>query len=176
MRMRPSRLALLAAFACACVPAAHPATTTTVAEAPPQTRPATSDATPEVPRRGSLPANHIRGVITANIDAIRACYEAILRGREPAPTGRVVTRFVIAADGRMQHVEIKPEQTTLEDPALHACMLDAMGAFQFDAPDGGGVVIVTYPFSFNVSDDDAEHAAETPTSIPGAGDATRPVP
>jgi hypothetical protein len=54
--------------------------------------------------------------------------------------------------GRVQETDIA--DTTVGHIWLKGCVLHVMEDAEFDAPRGGGVVRVSYPFEFNSSDDD----------------------
>ncbi|MBN2359558.1 MAG: TonB family protein [Deltaproteobacteria bacterium] len=94
---------------------------------------------------GSLDKQVIRRVIKENSSMIRYCYERISAARQ-LPAGRVVVKFVIAANGTVAKVEIA--ETTLNDAEVEACLLRAIRKWRFPKPAGGGVVVVSYPFFF----------------------------
>jgi hypothetical protein len=98
--------------------------------------------------RGSLPADVIRRVIQRNIGQIRFCYEQGLHSR-PDLSGRVGVRFIISPSGGVQTAMVA--STTLGDARVESCIAGAVRRLSFPAPDGGGVVIVTYPFMLNTS-------------------------
>lgn len=85
---------------------------------------------------------HIRAVIEASIDQVRACYEAELHREGHA--GIVVVQFVIAPDGHVQVASIY--QSSLGVPKAEQCIGDVFKGLRFAAPEGGGIVVVTYPF------------------------------
>lgn len=60
-----------------------------------------------------------------------------------------MTSFIIAPDGRVQTAGIV--EATLDDPALHECMLAVIRGLRFPPPAGGGVVGVNYPWVFSWS-------------------------
>jgi len=92
---------------------------------------------------GSLSREVIRRVIQRHIGEVRQCYEEGLN-RDATLTGRVVVRFIIAANGRVEHSLV--HETTLGDPRVERCIAQAVRSWTFPAPEGGGIVIVTYPF------------------------------
>jgi len=88
---------------------------------------------------------------------LRVCYEGLLE-EFPSAAGKVTLSFRIAAEneeGRVELSELDSEKTTLFDEKLHDCMMESIGDAKFPAPEGGGVVSVTYPFVF-VSDEEPE--------------------
>jgi len=90
---------------------------------------------------GDLDKNLIRRYVRRKLPAIRHCYEkALVHDHDLA--GTVTATFTIAADG---HVA---ESTAdgIGNPALESCVAEAIGAIQFPAARGGGLVNVRYPF------------------------------
>jgi len=94
-------------------------------------------------RQGSLAREVIRRVIQRHIGEIRQCYEEGLN-RDRTLTGRVTVRFIIGADGEVKASLI--QETTLGDQRVERCIATAVRSWRFPAPDGGGIVIVNYPF------------------------------
>lgn len=95
--------------------------------------------------RGSLSRDVIRRYIRRHLNQIRYCYEQQL-AREPDLAGRVAVRFIIGPDGRVTVAAVA--NSTLASPAAEQCIAHAVQRISFPAIDGGGVVVVTYPFSF----------------------------
>jgi hypothetical protein len=94
--------------------------------------------------RGALSKEAIRRVVHRHLNEVRYCYEEGLRAR-PDLQGRVGVRFVVAPDGA---VKIAARASSdLGDARVEQCIVDAVRRWTFPAPDGGGLVIVTYPFS-----------------------------
>lgn len=95
--------------------------------------------------RGSLSKEVIRRYIRRHINQIRYCYEQQLAVR-PDLSGRVSVRFVISPSGAVSTSSVAG--STLGNPAAEACVARAVQRIAFPQPEGGGVVIVTYPFMF----------------------------
>jgi TonB family protein len=95
--------------------------------------------------RGSLSKEVIRRYIRRSINQIRYCYEQQL-ARQPDLAGRVQVRFVISPSGAV--TSSSPAGSTLGNPAVEDCVARAVQRIAFPQPEGGGVVIVTYPFMF----------------------------
>jgi len=93
--------------------------------------------------RGSLSREVIRRVIRRHINEVRFCYEQELNQR-PDLEGRVTVRFIIAASGAVQTSMV--QDTTLRNQRVESCVAGAVRRWTFPAPDGGGIVIVNYPF------------------------------
>jgi Ca-activated chloride channel family protein len=99
--------------------------------------------------RGDLSREVIRRVIQANVNQVRACYEAALR-TAPTLEGRVSVRFVIGPDGRVTASVV--ESSTLGDGRAERCVADVVHDLAFPAVPSGGVITVTYPFLFAPSE------------------------
>jgi hypothetical protein len=67
--------------------------------------------------------------------------------------GRVTIQFTIASDGSVMHSHI--HGTTMNDADVETCVGRQVCRWEFPKPKGGGIVIVTYPFSFTTSAPDA---------------------
>ena len=98
------------------------------------------------PLLGALDKAVIDDVIRDDMDGIRSCYQKALT-REPTLEGRLVTKFVIGADGWVERAELATDQ--IGDDALADCILDHVETLEFPPPTGGGIVIVRYPFVFS---------------------------
>lgn len=93
--------------------------------------------------RGSLSKEVIRRVIQRHINEVRFCYEQELNSR-PDLSGRVQIKFIISPSGAVQAANT--ESSTLGSPKAETCIATAVRRWTFPAPDGGGIVIVSYPF------------------------------
>ena len=94
---------------------------------------------------GSLDKELIRKVVHANRQQIRYCYEMQLN-RFPNLAGNVTVKFVVSESGSVTNSTLA--RSTLDNAELETCVADRVKTWQFPMPKGGGVVIVTYPFSF----------------------------
>jgi TonB family protein len=94
---------------------------------------------------GSLDKEVIRKIIHENREQIRACYETALT-RKSDLKGKVSVKFTISAEGPVSAAEIVAD--TPGDHPLAECVANAVKTWTFPKPQGGGVVIVTYPFIF----------------------------
>jgi len=102
--------------------------------------------TGEGEKLGSLPKETIRLVVRQNRDAIRGCYERQLR-RDPSLAGKVVVRFKIVRDGTVSRAEIT--ESTVENVDVESCIRHEVQSWMFAEPEGGGHVIVNYPFNLH---------------------------
>jgi hypothetical protein len=70
----------------------------------------------------------------------------------------VVVRFTIVGEpgvgGLISESSIEEAKSTISDPSLRECIANTMYAAQFPAPEGGGEMIVNYPFVLEPGDDD----------------------
>jgi hypothetical protein len=115
------------------------------AEPPPQPPVTREVAATDKPakRKGSLRKEDIRRAINRNINAVRACFESAVV-RNPDCERKIVVRFKINRRGRVASVEQVGQNRA--DREHTQCVLDAVRAMEFPAPEGDGYVIVTYPF------------------------------
>lgn len=116
-----------------------------------ETTPSAAGGTPRIRAgdsdvRGSLSRGVIRNVIRRHLGEVRFCYEREL-ARAPTLEGRITVSFVISASGAVQSAAIST--TTMNEPRVEECVVEAVRRWVFPAPDGGGVVGVNYPFVFD---------------------------
>ena len=103
-------------------------------------------ATGEAGRRiGSLDKEVIRAVIRAHLAEVRACYDAIAFTQTDAK-GTMRVKLGIGPSGAVQTSCLVSSE--LGAASVDACVLERVLTWRFPAPDGGGWVIVTYPFVF----------------------------
>jgi Ca-activated chloride channel homolog len=95
---------------------------------------------------GALDKSVIDRVIKQHLNQFRYCYQKELN-KHPALAGKVVIKFTIGADGSVAAAEVK--SSTLNNEVVENCMVARFMRLQFDAPAGGGIVIVSYPFVFS---------------------------
>jgi hypothetical protein len=98
-------------------------------------------STPEV--FGSLSKEAIRRVIGRHLNEVRYCYQQRLVSR-PDLQGRVAVRFMIGMSGAVQLSVVT--SSDVGDVQVGTCIADAVKRWDFPAPEGGGSVIVNYPF------------------------------
>lgn len=105
--------------------------------------PTMSESAPTV--TGSLPKDVIRRILRAHFPRMRYCYEKAL-ATDPKLAGKVTVNFGIDKSGAVTDPKIT--DGTIADATMRACIVTAMKAISFPAPDGGPVT-VTYPLIFN---------------------------
>ena len=93
---------------------------------------------------GSLEKATIRQVIRKDLREVRACYEKALV-RQPGLTGRVLIQFVITGNGSVSDSRLY--SSSLGSPETEVCIGERACAWKFPPTNGGGAVIVTYPFN-----------------------------
>jgi TonB family protein len=113
---------------------------TACASAPP-----TQQQDTPAPFRGSPLARGIRDVIAANRQDIVDCYNKRLE-TSPGLHGGVTVKFTIAADGTVPEAAVA--KNTVQDAELGDCMVARMKTWTFPQPQDGGIIRVTYPFTF----------------------------
>jgi hypothetical protein len=95
------------------------------------------------PIMGALAKADIDSVVSANQHRIKDCFQRGLQ-TDPDISGWVQVKMVIGTTGTVTKSEV--QNTTLNHAETEACMLDVVKSLQFPEPEGGGIVIVTYPF------------------------------
>ena len=93
---------------------------------------------------GCIGKEAIRRVIRQHLNEVRFCYEKGLADR-PDLEGRVQVGFVIKSDGSVGGAKIK--DSSLGDKGVEQCIAKAVERWTFPAPEGCGLVIVSYPFN-----------------------------
>ena len=93
--------------------------------------------------QGGLDKDLIRRVVRAHINEIRYCYNQGL-ARDPNLKGRVAVQFQINSVGKVPTAVVS--DTDVKDGNVSSCIAQSVRRWSFPKPDGGGTVIVTYPF------------------------------
>ena len=106
-----------------------------------------SQTAPPAPR-GTLAPEVIQTIVRRSYAKFRACYQDGLKKTENLG-GKVSIGFTIEMDGSVSGV--KPECTSLPDPAVVSCIAEHFGKLKFPKP-SGGIVTVVYPFLFEPND------------------------
>jgi TonB family protein len=98
--------------------------------------------------RGSLSREVIRRVIQRHINEVRFCYEQELNQR-PDLEGRVTVSFIISPAGAVQSATVA--NSTMGNSRVESCISGAVRRWSFPAPEGGGIVVVNYPFMLSAA-------------------------
>ncbi len=96
--------------------------------------------------RGALDRDIVRRVVRAHINEVRHCYNQGLV-KDPTLRGRVAVQFTIGATGRVPVAVVS--ESSLGDRNVGNCVSKAVRRWKFPKPEGGGNVVVTYPFVLN---------------------------
>jgi hypothetical protein len=94
---------------------------------------------------GSLEKETIRQVIRRDHREVKACYERALL-HQPQLAGRVTIQFVITGRGAVSDSRLS--SSSLGSPETEICLAERACRWQFPATNGGGTVVVAYPFNF----------------------------
>ncbi len=94
---------------------------------------------------GALAKAEIDAVVKAQLSQIRECYLPALRS-DPAIGGLVITKFIISKDGTV--TDAHTLRSTLNREDVERCLSERFLELRFPEPDGGGIVLVSYPFIF----------------------------
>jgi TonB family protein len=93
--------------------------------------------------KGSLDKDIIRRIVRAHINEIRYCYNQGLV-KDPKLEGKVTIQFTIGPAGSVPVAVVS--DSTVSDEAVGMCAAKAVKRWKFPKPEGGGNVVVTYPF------------------------------
>jgi len=91
---------------------------------------------------GDLDREMIRREIRKNKSKFEYCYEKQLLAK-PNLEGTVGTQFTILGTG-----SVRAARANGVDPTVSSCVAQVLSGIQFPKPTGGGVVNVSYPFTF----------------------------
>lgn len=94
--------------------------------------------------QGALDKDIIRRIVRAHINQVRYCYNEGLQ-KDPKLAGRLSVEFVIGPSGSVTSAKV--ESSELKDAKVADCVAKAIRTWKFPAPNGGGQVKVSYPFS-----------------------------
>lgn len=104
--------------------------------------------------RGTVNKEAIKIAINSVKPLVRDCFTDA-RDRYPPPQ-KVTLKFTITGQGISGHfTDGEVMESTIADPWVQACFLEALVDARFPVPEEGGTVTVTYPFSFSETPPDA---------------------
>lgn len=98
--------------------------------------------------RGSLDKEIIRRIIRRHLNEVKFCYERELV-KNSALSGRVMIQFTISGTGAV--VASAVQSSTMNNPTVEMCIAQSVRRWEFPKPQGGGIVVVTYPFVLKAS-------------------------
>ncbi|NCG20574.1 MAG: AgmX/PglI C-terminal domain-containing protein [Rhodobacterales bacterium] len=119
----------------------------------PETDAIQAPASPDepTPRLGALSSHSIDDGIREAIPEIRDCYLETL-AEIPELEGRLKVKFTIEEhEGSGWVKDVSVAEADFDDVPLEDCIMDVMETVEFEPPDGG-VVLVSYPFFFELPD------------------------
>ena len=93
--------------------------------------------------QGALDKDIIRRIVRAHINEVRHCYNQGL-AKDQNLKGRVAVQFTIGGTGKVPTAVVA--SSTVKDKSVGNCIAKAVRRWKFPKPQGGGSVIVTYPF------------------------------
>ena len=96
--------------------------------------------------RGSLDKEIVRRIVRRHINEVKFCYEQELT-KQPSLSGRIVVQFMIAGTGQVLTSVL--QSSSMGNPRVERCTVDAVRRWSFPQPEGGGLVTVSYPFSLS---------------------------
>ncbi len=129
----------------------------TVANAIALTEPGTATSAPAASDAGTryaLNTEGIRAAINSAVPEMKECYEAWQK-LDPSLQEKMTISFVLSSDGGQQsnfdevHVMAGPD---VGHVAFEGCVLSVVSSLRFDAPAGGGQMMVRYPMTFSPGD------------------------
>jgi hypothetical protein len=98
------------------------------------------------PSNGGLSAEQIRTVVTANLIAIRRCYQ-VEAERNPSLRGGVTVQWTIDPSGHVERASVV--DTTLDNPRVEGCITHLIKAWHFPKSETP-TVVGSFPFKFGV--------------------------
>lgn len=105
-----------------------------------------SDA-PDVEKM-SFSQESIRKVVSHHQPQIQTCYEEILASKgDKVVEGKLLTSWVITAEGLVKNAKVLKKGTTLKEPKLHECVVAVLSAMTFPKPPKGKEHPIEYPFN-----------------------------
>ena len=93
--------------------------------------------------KGAIDKDTIRRIVRSHINEVSHCYNKGLV-KDPELKGRVSIQFTIGPTGNVPVAVV--QQSSVKDASVGQCIAAAVKRWKFPKPDGGGNVVVTYPF------------------------------
>ncbi|MBC8072647.1 MAG: AgmX/PglI C-terminal domain-containing protein, partial [Deltaproteobacteria bacterium] len=92
---------------------------------------------------GSLDPEVVRRHVKRHVGEVRSCYEKALAA-DPSLAGKLTLTFTIRPDGTVSSSRISA--STVPGDEVGDCVVAASKRWTFPEPEGGGAVVVNYPF------------------------------
>ncbi|MFT3691596.1 MAG: AgmX/PglI C-terminal domain-containing protein [Kofleriaceae bacterium] len=109
--------------------------------------------------KGSIDKAAIRAEVRKNKPAIAKCYETALQ-KKPDLAGTVQAQFTIDKAGKVMNATAFGV-----DPGVATCVAKVIEKMAFPKPNGGGIVVVNYPFAFKTADTDESGGSGTAMAL-----------
>ncbi len=91
----------------------------------------------------------IQGAVLEALPGMKACYDDAL-ARDPSLGGKMILGFtVVDHDGLGKVTVVELDDGAVSDDDMIGCVLDSLEGLQFDPPEGGGELSVSYPITFS---------------------------
>ena len=98
---------------------------------------------------GGMAKEAIAQAVRGARNEVQFCYERELQ-KSPQLEGKITVKFVIGADGNVKSAN-DDSDVKFPNPKVTGCLLSVVRKLKFPSPNGGGKVIVRYPFVFKAS-------------------------
>jgi TonB family protein len=95
--------------------------------------------------RGSLDKEIIRRIVRLHMNEVKYCYEQELT-THAGLGGRISVQFAIGLNGQVFSSVL--QSSSMGNPRVESCVVNAVRRWDFPKPQGGGMAIVVYPFNF----------------------------
>jgi len=119
--------------------------------------------------QGEIEVAKVTVVVGKKLKAVTACYEDALTA-DPALTGKMTVRFVIAPDGKVSEAAAPMNELP---PSVGDCVTEAVKSFVFPKP-AGGAVTIEFPFLFSPVEGAARSAKRKDPEVIGGKGAMAP--
>ncbi len=96
---------------------------------------------------GSLSREDVSRVVNEHSNQLIACYEKVLI-QDPGLAGKITLDWTVKMDGLVKDVRVA--SSTLSNPKVAVCVVDAVKGWKFPNP-VGGEALISYPFLFRSS-------------------------
>jgi len=98
--------------------------------------------------RGALDKQIVDRIVRRHINEVKYCYD-LESTKKTNLAGRISVQLTIAATGQV--IASVLQSSTVGNVGVENCVVQAVRRWMFPHPPGGGLVIVSYPFSFQPS-------------------------
>ena len=78
---------------------------------------------------------------------IQDCYEQMLAGLKKPIDGKIMTSFVVDAEGNVKKAKVAKKGTTLRNADLHTCVVAVLQSLAFPKPKDGADHPIEFPYN-----------------------------